>query len=153
MKTRQVLCYWRISSLGKRSIASIMNIFQSVSSRPAESEPSESLDSLKVLQTLHPPAPLPILQEKPQCSSDSQPCSEVVAVLTLSEMFVDLLLSSTLKGAIGIPLATTYQFSSFRTLLSFLMSSMQESQSLVMRFPKLRQLTITFGTSSSCIRE
>jgi hypothetical protein len=61
-------------------------------------------------------------------------------------MFVDLLSSSTLKRAIGIPLATTYQFSSFRALLSFLMSSMQESQSPIMRFLKLRQLTITFRT-------
>lgn len=133
----------------RRSITSIMNVFRSVSSMPAEPEPSESLHSSKVLQTLHLPASLPILREKPQCSSDSQPCSEVVAVLTPSEMFVDLLSSFTLRRAIRILLATTCPFSSFRTLLSFLMSSMQESQSPIMRFLKLRQVKTTFGTSSS----
>ena len=67
-----------------------MNIFQGVSSMPAEPEPSESLHSSKVLQMLHPLASLPTLREKLYCSSNSQPCSEAVAVLTLSEMFVDL---------------------------------------------------------------
>lgn len=71
---------------------------------------------------------------------------------TVRDVLVDLLSSSTLKRAIGILLATTYPFSSFRTLLSFLISSMQESQSPIMRFLKLRQLTTTFGTSRSCIR-
>ena len=70
-----------------RSIASIMNVFQSVSSMPAEQEPSGSLHSSKVLQTLHPSASLPTLREKPQCSSDSQPCSEVVAVLNCPRCF------------------------------------------------------------------
>ena len=54
----------QFGNMTRRSIASIMNIFQGVSSMPAEPEPSESLHSSKVLQMLHPLASLPTLREK-----------------------------------------------------------------------------------------